>query len=142
MTGLRPAYPWLPLALLIALPQQSRAQSVAMPDGTRLPSAPLRSPGGKAWVVWSTRDDLAPRAEAPRTGSAEVLDLHFRYASSGGWALIGPEPRFDPAGTGATPGKAVAGWVSDDLVIPYEGRFAADWDRRPTLPGAAPRRPA
>ena len=229
------------LALVLVPAPGSPAQTVAMPDGSRPPTVPLRTAGGGLWTVWSARDDLAPRilpstekasgpplgflapclalaqhkdgvgpeaaswvlvarrefpgtaagwvdrrdlltapgaeldpgsnaprmvvitntvlslqtpgseewmnapirkspkANAPRVGSVPMLGLYFRYAGTRGWVLVGPRPRFGPDGS---PGTAVAGWVPDDLVVPFDGRFAAAWDRPPTLKGARPRRPA
>jgi len=99
----------------------------------------LQTPGSEEFVEVPVRRSLGK--DAPRSGTARMLDLFFQYAAIDGFVLVGPEPRFDPNANNGWPGKAVAGWIPEEVTIPFNGQFAASWDRGSTLPGTRDRRP-
>ncbi len=98
----------------------------------------LQTPGAEEFVDVPIRK--SPMAVAPKSGTLRVLDLAFRYAAANGFVLVGPEPRFDPTADGGWPIRAIAGWVPEDLTIPFDGQMAAAWARDTTLPRAELRR--
>ncbi len=84
----------------------------------------------------------APSADSPPTTTIPLLNLAFRYAESGDFALIGPEPRFPSDADSARAARAVLGWVPRELILAYESRRGVAWDRSSTLPDAPVRRKA
>lgn len=114
------------------------AANMPMPAVIVNTAASLQQEGAEEYLEVPLRN--GPRADASRGASARIADLAFPYARAHGFVLVGPEPRFDPAGKTVPIASAVLGWVAEDFLMPMPSRRAVRWDSASTLPDAQPRR--
>ena len=80
-------------------------------------------------IELSTR--LGPAEDAPEGRKVRLLDLYFRYAEREdrhrqGWILIGPDPDLFSA---PRPTPGLVGWVPREMIVPFDGRHAVEWNR-------------